>query len=183
MEDTKAKRAEMLRMHESGYSLKKIAGHFGLHPASVRIGIDQYKRNAAAERRSKKALAMIMTHDDFMSLDVRYLNLPARARNCLFNNDIKTVQQLCDLPDASLLRIGNFGKKSLTEIKEAISAVARQHNFPMPAAPIQSIKPKKMKPSEVLKYVVHGLRRMSDKPSTPQSEIIAFAQILEDAIR
>lgn len=183
MEDTKAKRAEMLRMHESGYSLKKIAGHFGLHSGSVRIGIDQHKRDVAAKKRAKDALAEIVTYDDFMNLNVQYLNLSVRAKNCLFNYGIETVRQLTDLPDANLLKMGNFGIKSFIEIKESISAVAQQHNFPTPAANIKNIEPQKRKPSEVLRYVVHELRRMADKPSTPQCEIIAFAQKLEDEIR
>ena len=43
-----------------------------------------------------------------------------RAANALHNDNIKTVQHLIEKTDSELLRIPNFGRKSLNELKELL---------------------------------------------------------------
>ena len=51
---------------------------------------------------------------------VEELDLPMRAYNSLKRNNIVKVGQLLQLSDDELLRMRNFGKKSLDEMKERL---------------------------------------------------------------
>jgi len=49
------------------------------------------------------------------------LELTARSRNCLENHGVKRILDLVNLSEEEALNIKNFGRKSLTEVKEALS--------------------------------------------------------------
>ncbi len=53
---------------------------------------------------------------------IEELELSVRAHNCLINADIKRVIDLVNVPEEDALRIKNFGKKSLNEVKESMKA-------------------------------------------------------------
>ena len=55
-------------------------------------------------------------------LPIEDLDLPQRAFNSLKRHGITRVGQLLQTPDEELLRMRNFGKKSLDEIKERLAA-------------------------------------------------------------
>lgn len=57
---------------------------------------------------------------------VAELELSSRADNCLNNEGLKTVGEVMAKSDGELLRIPNFGKKSLRELKQAIAAYKRK---------------------------------------------------------
>lgn len=50
------------------------------------------------------------------------LELSVRAHNCLINAGIKRVIDLVNMPEDDILRIKNFGRKSLNEVKEGMKA-------------------------------------------------------------
>lgn len=50
------------------------------------------------------------------------LELSVRAHNCLINADIKRVIDLVNVPEDEALRIKNFGRKSLNEVRESMKA-------------------------------------------------------------
>lgn len=50
------------------------------------------------------------------------LELSVRAHNCLINAGIKRVIDLVNVPEDDALRIKNFGRKSLNEVKESMKA-------------------------------------------------------------
>lgn len=50
------------------------------------------------------------------------LELSVRAHNCLINAGIKRVIDLVNIPEDEVLKIKNFGKKSLNEVKESMKA-------------------------------------------------------------
>lgn len=60
--------------------------------------------------------------DEFSRTSIDELELSARAHRALWNDSIETIRQLVDKPEAELLRIPNFGKKSLREVREALDA-------------------------------------------------------------
>ena len=45
------------------------------------------------------------------------LNLSVRAKNCLDSENILTVRELVSMTEAELLKVRNFGKTSLKEVK------------------------------------------------------------------
>jgi DNA-directed RNA polymerase subunit alpha len=61
-------------------------------------------------------------------MPIEELDLPMRAYNSLKRNNIVKVGQLLQLKDDDLLRMRNFGKKSLDEMKERL----RMRGFILP---------------------------------------------------
>jgi DNA-directed RNA polymerase subunit alpha len=79
--------------------------------------------------RSQAALASPATADGggllpsgVSDMPIEDLDLPQRAFNSLKRHGITKVGQLLQTPDEELLRMRNFGKKSLDEIKERLAA-------------------------------------------------------------
>ena len=58
----------------------------------------------------------------YADMPIEDLDLPQRAFNSLKRHGITKVGQLLQTPDEELLRMRNFGKKSLDEIKERLAA-------------------------------------------------------------
>ena len=58
-----------------------------------------------------------------LNLSVNEIELSVRAANCLNNANITTVGQLAMKSEQEMLKYRNFGKKSLNEIKEKLSAL------------------------------------------------------------
>lgn len=57
---------------------------------------------------------------DFLPENIRLWPLSVRTSNCLANASIKTQTQLLSLSESEILKIPNFGRKSLNEIKQLI---------------------------------------------------------------
>jgi DNA-directed RNA polymerase subunit alpha len=72
---------------------------------------------AAPERTNGSALPSAIS-----DMPIEDLDLPQRAFNSLKRHGITKVGQLLQTPDEELLRMRNFGKKSLDEIKERLAA-------------------------------------------------------------
>jgi len=58
-----------------------------------------------------------------LNMSVNEIELSVRAANCLNNANITSVGQLALKTEAEMLKYRNFGKKSLNEIKEKLSAL------------------------------------------------------------
>ncbi|MBI4640890.1 MAG: DNA-directed RNA polymerase subunit alpha [Candidatus Tectomicrobia bacterium] len=56
-----------------------------------------------------------------LNRSVEELELSVRSANCLKNADIKTIRDLVQKTDTEMLKTRNFGRKSLTEIKEILA--------------------------------------------------------------
>jgi DNA-directed RNA polymerase subunit alpha len=65
---------------------------------------------------------------NMLDMPIEELDLPMRAYNSLKRNNIVKVGQLLQLKDEDLLRMRNFGKKSLDEMKERL----RMRGFILP---------------------------------------------------
>ncbi|HEY9326053.1 MAG TPA: DNA-directed RNA polymerase subunit alpha [Candidatus Limnocylindria bacterium] len=72
---------------------------------------------AAPDRTNGSALPSAIS-----DMPIEDLDLPQRAFNSLKRHGITKVGQLLQTPDEELLRMRNFGKKSLDEIKERLAA-------------------------------------------------------------
>jgi len=60
---------------------------------------------------------------DFLPVEELDLNYPARAVNCLRAESIETVGQLITHSERDLLKIPNLGRKSIEDIKQALSKI------------------------------------------------------------
>lgn len=66
---------------------------------------------------------------DLLLKPIDELELSVRAHNCLINAGIKRVIDLVNMPEDDILRIKNFGRKSLTEVKESMKAFGLSFNM------------------------------------------------------
>ncbi len=71
---------------------------------------------------------------NMLDMPIEELDLPMRAYNSLKRNNIVKVGQLLQLKDDDLLRMRNFGKKSLDEMKERL----RMRGFILPESESES---------------------------------------------
>ncbi len=55
-----------------------------------------------------------------LALKIDEIELSVRSTNCLANANIETIGELVVMPEMEMLRFRNFGKKSLTEIKQKL---------------------------------------------------------------
>lgn len=59
--------------------------------------------------------------EGILAQSVETLDLPIRPANCLRKMGIKTIGELIQTPESELLKIRNFGEKSLKEIKDKLA--------------------------------------------------------------
>ena len=55
-----------------------------------------------------------------LALKINEIELSVRSTNCLAGADIATIGELVVMPESEMLKFRNFGKKSLTEIKQKL---------------------------------------------------------------
>ncbi len=55
-----------------------------------------------------------------LALKINEIELSVRSTNCLAHASIETIGELVVMPESDMLRFRNFGKKSLTEIKQKL---------------------------------------------------------------
>ncbi|MDR3316553.1 MAG: DNA-directed RNA polymerase subunit alpha [Puniceicoccales bacterium] len=100
-EDALAESVAILRLHLSAFD----------NLAADDITFEQDERSSGGDQnRLQKLLAM----------SVNEIELSVRAANCLNNANILTVGELAAKTEGEMLRYRNFGKKSLTEIKNRL---------------------------------------------------------------
>ena len=58
--------------------------------------------------------------DELLARPLEDLELPVRPYNCLKQIGVKTIGELLQIPEPELLKLRNFGEKSLEEIKEKL---------------------------------------------------------------
>ena len=56
---------------------------------------------------------------------VETLRLSPRTLNALINNNIGSIEQLCEYTERRLMNLKGFGKKAMTEIREALSNIGK----------------------------------------------------------
>src|SRR2546423_14067152 len=82
----------------------------------------------AAAVGEQAATGLAQLPPNMLDMPIEELDLPMRAYNSLKRNNIVKVGQLLQLKDEDLLRMRNFGKKSLDEMKERL----RMRGFILP---------------------------------------------------
>ena len=62
-------------------------------------------------------------YNENLDRSVEELELSVRSYNCLKNANITTIRELVQKTEQEMLKTKNFGRKSLNEIKEILSAM------------------------------------------------------------
>ena len=73
------------------------------------------------------------------------LELSVRAHNCLINAGIKRILDLINLSDEESLKIKNFGRKSLNEVKESMKAFGLSFGMNIKEADVKTVLKEKEK--------------------------------------
>ncbi len=61
--------------------------------------------------------------DELLSKSVDILDLSVRAKNCLESENLQTLRDLVQMTESDILKVRNFGKTSLKEVKSKIQAL------------------------------------------------------------
>lgn len=61
--------------------------------------------------------------DELLSRSVDILDLSVRAKNCLDSENIRSMRELVSMTESDILKVRNFGKTSLKEVKTKLSAL------------------------------------------------------------
>lgn len=85
------------------------------------ISVDQTQEQASEPVGHEKSLLKAIPVDLLLK-PIDELELSVRAHNCLVNAGIRRVIDLVNLSEDEGLKIKNFGRKSLTEVKESMKA-------------------------------------------------------------
>ncbi len=110
--------------------------------------LDAYPENEYARLYLKDAQASSQTQEDvvphnptqqILRTRVADFELSARARNCLQQMGIQTLNDLCSYTEAELLSSKNFGETSLEEIKQMLASRGLQLGQTSAKTPIQDL--------------------------------------------
>jgi DNA-directed RNA polymerase subunit alpha len=107
---------------------------------SAEILVNQFRPfitiGMAAAQVDRAASGVPQLPPNMLDMPIEELDLPMRAYNSLKRNNIVKVGQLLQLKDDDLLRMRNFGKKSLDEMKERL----RMRGFIVPETEAEGIE-------------------------------------------
>lgn len=108
------------------------------HHLDVFVGYDknavQFEEEVSKEDDEKSKLKRLL------NMSVNEIELSVRAANCLNNANITTVGQLAMKTEQEMLKYRNFGKKSLNEIKEKLTALGLSLGMNIDATLLESPK-------------------------------------------
>jgi DNA-directed RNA polymerase subunit alpha len=93
---------------------KLIRDHF-----TIFVGLDE----AGDSPLEGSADAPTSAVNEHLDKSVEELELSVRSYNCLKNANIRTLRELVQKTEGEMLKTKNFGRKSLNEIKEILSAM------------------------------------------------------------
>ena len=116
--------ATIRRMHLDGVSVGQIARHMEISSSRVHMIIKQAKRKEQWKERSAniiKDAGYINTVQKFMDLKLDAFDFAMRPKNCLKNEGFVTVGDVVTADKKDLMKIPNFGKKSLQNVRDVLN--------------------------------------------------------------
>ncbi|MGB8952978.1 MAG: DNA-directed RNA polymerase subunit alpha [Candidatus Aminicenantales bacterium] len=81
-----------------------------------------------------------MTQIDILSKPIEHLELSVRSNNCLRSAGIEKIYELVQKTEEELLKTKNFGRKSLSEIKETLGNLGLGLNLDLQSKLVEKIK-------------------------------------------
>ena len=109
------------------------------HHLDVFVGYDknaiEFEQEVDKQDEEKNKLKKLL------NMSVNEIELSVRAANCLNNANITTVGQLALKSEQEMLKYRNFGKKSLNEIKDKLTALGLSLGMTFDAGLVENIRP------------------------------------------
>ena len=81
-----------------------------------------------------------MSQMDILSKPIEHLELSVRSNNCLRSAGIEKIYELVQKTEEELLKTKNFGRKSLSEIKETLTNLGLGLNIDLHPKLLERIK-------------------------------------------
>lgn len=100
------------------------------------------------EKMPSSAEIPYLSHLDILSKTIDHLELSVRSNNCLRSAGIEGIYELVQKSEEDLLRTKNFGRKSLTEIKETLQELGLGLNLGLHPNLLEKIEGEKKKTEE-----------------------------------
>ena len=69
---------------------------------------------------------------DKLDAEVDSLDISVRSYNCMKNGNIRTIRELVQKTEGEMLKIKNFGRKSLNELKDVLASMGLQFGMRLP---------------------------------------------------
>ena len=115
------------------------------HHLDVFVGYDknavEFEQEADKQDEEKTKLKKLL------NMSVNEIELSVRAANCLNNANITTVGQLAMKSEQEMLKYRNFGKKSLNEIKDKLSALGLSLGMTFDTGLVEHVRPEAAAPT------------------------------------
>jgi DNA-directed RNA polymerase subunit alpha len=92
---------------------RTIHRHLAIFTSADEMGIEPAQHEAA----------QTPSHNEHLDKSVEELELSVRSYNCLKNANIRTIRELVTKSEAEMLKTKNFGRKSLSEIKDILASM------------------------------------------------------------
>lgn len=107
---------KVMKWREQGLTLEAIGLHYGVTKERIRL-VEAKETRRRYEQSQRESVANVL------DLEVQYLDAPIRVINCLSYAEVKTVRDLLPLKDYHLLRLNNFGRKSVKDLTSALASL------------------------------------------------------------
>src|SRR5690606_1401716 len=101
------------------YSAKVLRDHLNLF-----ISMKDQAAELAAEEEEAQAVSATAAVEEKLDKSIEELELSVRSFNCLEAAGIKTIRDLVQKSESEMLKYRNFGRKSLTEIKNILKEMS-----------------------------------------------------------
>jgi DNA-directed RNA polymerase subunit alpha len=90
-----------------------------------------------------------LSQQDILSKSIDHLELSVRSNNCLRSAGLEKIYELVQKTEEELLKTKNFGRKSLTEIKETLQELGLGLNLDLHPKLLEKIEVEKKEQEEV----------------------------------
>lgn len=90
-----------------------------------------------------------LSQEDILSKSIDHLELSVRSNNCLRSAGLEKIYELVQKTEEELLKTKNFGRKSLTEIKETLQELGLGLNLDLHPKLLEKIEVEKKEQEEV----------------------------------
>ena len=127
-------------IHYAVSVLRTQLAHFLVDPEIDFNSISEMpEKEEKSERASSESLGLKGVPVDLLLKPIEDLELSARAHNCLIAHGIKRILDLVNLSEEDGLKIKNFGRKSLNEVKDSMKAFGLSFGMDIKEEDIQNL--------------------------------------------
>ena len=116
----------LVEARRQGVSIQALADAFRITPTAIKTMVRRAEQKMARDENHSRLLAELQSRDAFdlgpaAEYPIDDIGLPARARNALVGQGIKTIGQLVSMDERDVLALDDIGRKTLRDIRDALA--------------------------------------------------------------